>query len=94
MNAYKNAIQAKKIVSSLRSDNPDHNLWISVENQLNFILNDFDRLGNFKKSADKEKVSKIILGVQAVREIDAGDEKLADLLCEIDYEYKSLYSIQ
>lgn len=91
MNIFINAKKAKSIVSDFEQENPDFGLWKSISAQLDFILDDFDASGNFKKSSDMERVKKIILGVQAIREIEAGNPELADLLCEIDYHYKKLY---
>ncbi len=84
---------AKNILGKLEKENPGFNLWHSISSQLNFILDDFDSSGNHKKQASKERVKEIIIGIQAIREIDAGNPELADLLCEIDYEYKKLYGL-
>jgi hypothetical protein len=65
----------------------------SIKYQLDFIADDFDCSGNFKFTAAKENVERLILGVQAVREIEPIYPEFADLLCEIDYEYKCLYGI-
>jgi hypothetical protein len=93
MNIILNTNKAKDVLAKLEKENPDFNLWHSISSQLNFILDDFDSSGNHKKQASKERVKEIIIGVQAIREIDAGNPKLADLLCEIDYEYKKLYGL-
>ncbi len=93
MNTLLKAKKAKNILSKLEKENPDYNLWQSISSQLSYILNDFDSSGNHKKEAVKERVQEIIMGVQAIREIDAGNPELADLLCEIDYEYKKLYGL-
>jgi hypothetical protein len=65
----------------------------SIKNQLGFIKNDLEQPQPFTPKADKADVQRIILGVQAVREIESQNEELADLLCDIDYEYKKLYGI-
>jgi len=93
MNTLLKAKKAKNILSQLEKQNPDYNLWKSISSQLNFVLNDFDSSGNHKKEAVKERVKEIIMGIQAIREIDAGNPELADLLCEIDYEYKKSYGL-
>lgn len=93
MNIFKNSKKANDILSKLKIDNPDFRLWDSLHNQIEFILSDFDTIGNFKKSARTEDVKKIIIGVQAIREIEQGNPSLADLLCEIDYEYKKAYGL-
>ncbi len=88
-----NIAQAKSLVDVLLQVDPDFPLWISIKNQLDFIENDFDENGVFKKSADMERVKKIILGVQSIREVEPGNPQLSDLLCEIDYQYKKLYGL-
>jgi hypothetical protein len=65
----------------------------SIRNQLVFIKNDLEKSQPFTPKANKADVERIILGVQAIREIEAQNEELADLLCDIDYEYKKLYGI-
>lgn len=65
----------------------------SINNQLDFIKNDLEKSLPFTPQANKADVERIILGVQAVREIESQNEELADLLCDIDYEYKKLYGI-
>lgn len=92
-NLFSKAISAKNTISKIRSQAPDFQLWKSIEAQLNFIISDFSDSGVFLNQADKDRVSQIIMGLQAVREIESSDPQLADLLCEIDYEYKSFYSI-
>ncbi len=62
--------------------------------QLEFIADDFDEYGNFKNSADVEKVKKIILGLQSIREIEPGNPVLSGLLCEIDCQYKTIYFLE
>ena len=93
MNTLLKTKEAKNIIAKLEEENPDYNLWHSISSQLNFILNDFDSSGNHKKEANTSRVKEIIMGVQAIREIDAGNPELAELLCEIDYEYKKLYGL-
>ena len=93
MNIFLKTKKAKDVLSKLEKENPDYNLWRSISSQLNFILDDFDSSGNHKKEADKERVKEIIMGIQAIREIDAGNPELADILCEIDYEYKKSYGL-
>ena len=90
---YKQLLNAKNIIALLEQENPTYGLWNSIAAQLEFIAQDFDSLGNFKHSADEQRVKDIILGVQAIREIDASQPDFADLLCEIDYQYKKLYNI-
>lgn len=65
----------------------------SIKNQLDFIKNDLEKSQPDILIASKADVQRIILGVQAVREIEPLNEELADLLCDIDYEYKKLYGI-
>lgn len=65
----------------------------SINNQLDFIKSDLEKSQPFIPQAKKADVERIILGVQAVREIESQNEELADLLCDIDYEYKKLYGI-
>lgn len=86
------ALGAVKVIARLRNQAPDFQLWRSIEAQLNFIVSDFSSLGDFLHQANEEQVSQIIMGLQAVRELEATDPALADLLCEIDYEYKALYT--
>ncbi|HFB65138.1 MAG TPA: hypothetical protein ENJ60_06315 [Aeromonadales bacterium] len=93
MNILLKTKKAKDILAKLEKENPDYNLWHSISSQLNFIIDDFDAYGNQKKEADKKRVKEIIMGVQAIREIDSGNPELADMLCEIDYEYKKSYGI-
>ena len=90
---YSNTLNAKSKITDLTQENNSFPLWNSILAQLNFIENDFEPNGNCKNSANKEKVSKIILGVQAIREIEPGNPELADLLCKIDYEYKKHYGL-
>jgi hypothetical protein len=92
-NIFLEVSKAKKIVLVLLQENPSYNLWMSVAAQLDFIFQDFDDDGVFLKSAKLERVSDLILGLQAVREIEAGNPELADLLCEIEYSYKMQYGI-
>jgi len=82
------------IITKLKTQSPEHQLWKSIEAQLNFIISDFSIGGDFLHQADAERVSQIIIGLQAVREIESTDPSLADALCEIDYEYKALYKIR
>lgn len=91
MNIFLNAKKAKLEIETLLKQNPSFNLWSSINAQLVYVLNDFDVSGNFKGCAEKERVSQIVMGVQAVREIESQNAPLADLLFEIDYEYKKLY---
>ena len=93
MNILFTAKKAHDVLAKLEKENPDYNLWRSISSQLKFILDDFDLSGNHKKEADTERVKEIIMGIQAIREIDAGNPELADILCEIDYEYKKLYGL-
>lgn len=93
MNIFLKIQKAEDILRKLEKENPDFNLWHSISAQLNFILDDFDSNGNLKKEADKERVKELILGVQAIREIEPGNPELADLLCDIDYEYKKAYGL-
>lgn len=86
-------LNATKKITRLRKQAPEFQLWKSIEAQLNFIICDFSMAGDFLHQADVERVSQIIIGLQAVREIESTDPALADLLCEIDYEYKTLYVI-
>lgn len=65
----------------------------SIRNQLDFIKNDLEKSQPYTPKAKKADVERIILGVQSVREIESQNEELADLLCDIDYEYKKLYGI-
>jgi hypothetical protein len=65
----------------------------SITKQLDFIKNDLERSKPDLLKANKEDVQRIILGVQAIREIEPQNEELADLLCDIDYEYKKLHGI-
>jgi hypothetical protein len=65
----------------------------SIKNQLSFIKDDLEQSQPFALKADRADVQRIILGVQAVREIESQNEELADLLCDIDYGYKQLYGI-
>ena len=65
----------------------------SIIKQLDFIKNDLEISQSGILKASKVDVQRIILGVQAVREIESQNEKLADLLCDIDYEYKKLHGI-
>ncbi len=93
MDIFSYTKKARLILTDLERENPKYLLRKSISAQLDFILDDFNSAGEPKKAADKESVKKIILGVQAVREIEVGNPKLADLLCEIDYEYKKLYGL-
>ena len=93
MNIFSNTKKAKLVITDLERKNPSFSLWKSISAQVDFILGDFEDSGKPKKIADKERVKSLILGVLAVREIEAGNPKLADLLCEIDYEYKKLYGL-
>ena len=93
MSAFLKTKEAKGIITRLEKENPDYNLWHSISSQLDFIINDFDIHGNPKRTADKESVKEIIIGVQAIREIDAGNPELAELLCDVDYEFKKLYGL-
>lgn len=93
MDIFLNTNKARKIIIKLEVQHPDFSLWKSISKQIKFILDDFDSSGKQKKIADKERVKQLILGVQAVREIEAGYPELADLLCEIDYEYKKTYGL-
>jgi len=93
MNILLKTKKAHDVLTKLEKENPDYSLWRSISSQLNFILDDFDLSGNHKKVADKDRVKEIIMGIQAIREIDAGNPELADILCEIDYEYKKLYGL-
>lgn len=65
----------------------------SIINQLDFIKDDLEKSQPFIPTANNADVERIILGVQAIREIEAQNEELSDLLCDIDYEYKKLYGI-
>jgi len=93
MNLFESTQAANKEVSKLIAENPDFALWQSLYNQIGFIQQDFDEKGVFKKRAELERVSELILGIQAVREVEANNPELAELLCDIDYEYKSLYGL-
>jgi len=93
MNVFLKAKKAKLEIDDLRNESPSYNLWSSISSQLDFILDDFDTSGGFKNQAAVERVKQIIIGVQAVREIEPRNMQLADLLCGIDYEYKKLYSL-
>ena len=93
MNVLFKAEKAKLEIDILRKESPSFSLWDSISSQLDYILNDFDSSGNFKKTSDVSRVKQIIIGVQSVREIESGNSKLADLLCEVDYEYKELYGL-
>lgn len=93
MNIFLKATKAKLEIESLKIESPGYKLWDSILSQINFILDDFDKVGGFKNKASVDRVKQIILGVQAIREIEPGNMSLADLLCEIDYEYKKLYNL-
>ncbi|MGR8929557.1 MAG: immunity protein Tsi6 family protein [Gammaproteobacteria bacterium] len=93
MDILLNVKKAKETVYTLLEENPDFDLWKSIYAQLDFILSDFDSTGKHKRMANKDRVREIILGVQAIREIEAGNPELADLLCNIDYEYKKYYGV-
>lgn len=86
------SLETAKKIAKLRRQAPDFQLWKSIEEQLNFIISDFSMAGGFLHQAKEERVSQIIMGLQAVRELEATDPALADLLCEINYEYKALYA--
>jgi hypothetical protein len=89
---FNKTLNAVKIIAELRNQAPELQHWTSIEAQLNFIISDFSIAGNFLNQANAERVTKIIIGIQAVREIESTDPALAALLCEIDYEYKTLYA--
>jgi hypothetical protein len=93
-NLFNKTVSAEKIITQLRNQAPEIQLWKSIEAQLNFIISDFSINGDFLHQANTERVSQIIIGLQAVREIESTDPELADALCEIDYEYKDLYAIR
>lgn len=57
-------------------------------------ISDFSIDGDFLHQAYTERVTQIITGLQTAREIESTDPALADLLYEIDYEYKALYCTQ
>ncbi len=90
---YENTIDAKSKIIDLIKENGAFPLWNSILAQLNFIEDDLSPDGNIKSSAELEEVKKIILGVQAIREIEPGNSELADLLCKIDYDYKKYYGL-
>lgn len=85
--------KVEKIIVDLVANDPDFLLWKSILSQILYIVSDFDGFGICKKLADIEDVKKIILGLQAVREIESGNPDFADLLCDMDYEYKSIYGV-
>ena len=89
---FNKTLNAVKIIAGLRIQAPEFQLWKSIEEQLNFIISDFSIAGKFLHQANTERVNQIIIGMQTVREIESTDPALADLLCEIDYEYKTLYA--
>jgi hypothetical protein len=70
MNVFIKAKKAKFEIDDLRNESPSYNLWSSISSQLDFILDDFDASGEFKNKAAIERVKQIIIGVQAVREIE------------------------
>ncbi|MGI9283267.1 MAG: immunity protein Tsi6 family protein [Endozoicomonas sp.] len=94
MNLFNDINSALAEVQQQRIENPDYSLWKSIEAQLRFMLNDFDDKGKCRKSANLERVDAIIIGVQAIRELDTGNPQLSDLLCNIDYNYKKIYHIK
>lgn len=94
INIFKEASITKLTVTGLLTENPGHPLWKSIAVQLDFILQDFDDNGACLKSAPKSRVSELIIGVQAVREIEMEFPDLADALCNIDHAYKTQYGIQ
>jgi Tsi6 len=93
-NVFKKTSEAKLTLSRLLAENPQHALWVSISAQLDFILQDFDNHGTWLKSAPVARVSDLIMGVQAIREIEVCYPELADKLCKIDYDYKKLYGLQ
>lgn len=88
---YEKLVKAKKAIEALLSDSPSYQLWRSIEVQINFILSDFSSSGVFLKKTNTGRVNQIILGLQAIREIETSHSEFADLLCQIDCEYKELY---
>ena len=65
----------------------------SITNQLSFIKNDLEKSQPYTPNENKSDVQRVILGVQAVREIESQNEELSELLCDIDYEYKKLNGV-
>lgn len=61
--------------------------------QLDFIFRDYDSEGICLGAASLDRVSQIILGLQAVREIEPGNPEFEKLLCEIDFFYKRQYGL-
>ncbi|MBB3167495.1 immunity protein Tsi6 family protein [Simiduia aestuariiviva] len=93
MSTFNKIENAKRQIDSLLLKNPNYQLLQSIHNQLLFIIGDFDENGKILKKNKKNDVEKLILGVQAIRELDTSFPELSDLLCDIDFEYKGEYGI-
>ncbi len=95
MNEQKNKIlsevyDAIEVARKHLANTPEDNLMQSILAQLRFIEKDLTK-GVPEK--DHSKRNEIIIGIQSIRELDDSFPELANLLCEIDYEYKTLYGL-
>jgi RNA recognition motif-containing protein len=84
---------ASQIIKKQFSSSKLNETMKSITNQLDFIKNDLEKSKPYTPTANRKDVERIIIGLQAVREVESQNEELADLLCDIDYEYKKLYGI-
>ena len=81
---------ALKIVENNLANMPEDNLMQSILAQLKFIKKD---LSCGIPGSDNSRRNEIIIGLQAVRELETSFPEFSDLLCEIDYDYKSLFGL-
>ena len=86
--------KASRIIKKQFSDQGLSGTIASIVSQLDFIKNDMKNSGPDGPSAKKQDVERIILGLQAIREIESQNEELSDMLCDIDYAYKKLHGIK
>jgi GTP1/Obg family GTP-binding protein len=92
-NLFNKVEKASAIINNRFSTKKLSTTMESITKQLEFIKKDLENLQHGISKASKEDVQRIIIGVQAIREIESQSEELADLLCDIDYEYKKLHGI-
>ena len=72
-------------IGLLMSKYPELKTLESINNQLRYLLDLCDG-----RTQDKSKLTSIILGIQAAREIEQLDEDLADLLYKVNEQAMSM----
>ncbi|GAB1261917.1 immunity protein Tsi6 family protein [Aurantivibrio plasticivorans] len=78
-------------IEHLNQSTPRYQLMLSISAQLDFILKDLNKDGTIKNLASENDVERIVMGTQAVRELEPSFPDLSDRICKIAYEYKRHY---